>query len=259
MSYRVSFRRYGALPAIVGLLNVGNAQNAPNAIARFEVASLKPSAPNNLGEGFSLNLYPGGRLRSINISLRHLIQIAYDLKQKSHVTGELSWLDSQKYDLEAKAGSAIGEPQARIMIQALLEERFKLKIHRESRQLPIYSLVLEKGGATGPNLHPSLNGDCGAMIEPQSVPSPAPGTPAAQSFLCLLVTSVAIERIWASWPLIYPWYLAAQYLTRRISREVLIWHLRGLPTKAWDNLPKATVLPMPLDHQSTLRFASNSD
>src|ERR1700722_2833230 len=84
----------------------------------FAAASLKPSAPNNLGGGYSLALSPGGRLRGLNLSLQILIQIAYDLKQKDQVKPALGWLDShwfdsQRYDLEATAGAPVGEPQAR--------------------------------------------------------------------------------------------------------------------------------------------------
>lgn len=129
----------------------------------FEVASLKPAAPNNLGEGYSLSLLPGGRLRAANMSLRQMIQIAWDLKRKNLVTGDLSWLDSQKYDLDAKASGALGEPAARVMIQTLLVERFQLRFHRETRQLPVYFLKLAKTGMTGPELHPSPSGDCGKV------------------------------------------------------------------------------------------------
>ena len=123
------------LPLVISLSPAAVAQSAPPAGSEFEAASLKPSVPNNLGGGYTLTLYPGGRLRGLNLSLQTLIQIAYDLKQKDQVTGTLSWLDSQRYDLEATAGAAVGEPQARIMLQGLLQQIwFKLKFHREIRE-----------------------------------------------------------------------------------------------------------------------------
>jgi uncharacterized protein (TIGR03435 family) len=165
-----------ALQFVVGLLSFAEAQDARNGPA-FEVASLKPST--SVNRGYSLTLYPGGRVRGVNISLQQLIQIAYDLKLKNQVTGAFSWLDSQRYNLEASAGSAVGEPQVRLMIQALLEERFKLKFHREIRELPVYSLVLAKNGVKrGTSLRAAPSGDCGAMTTPQAVPPPAgPGAP----------------------------------------------------------------------------------
>ena len=165
---------------VVSLSPAAVAQNAAPVGSAFEAASLKPSVPNNLSGGYTLTLYPGGRLKGMNLSLQTLIQIAYDLKQKDQVTGALSWLDSQRYDLEATAGAAVGEPQARIMLQSLLQERFKLKFHRETREFPVYYLVTARNGVRGPNLREAPNGDCGAMTTPQAVPPPAgPGSPAS--------------------------------------------------------------------------------
>jgi uncharacterized protein (TIGR03435 family) len=140
---------------LVGIAGLCCAQTA------FEVASLKPAAPNNMGEGYSVSISPGGRLRGANVSLRQMIQIAWDLKQKNLVTGDVSWLDSQKYDLDAKAAGALGEPEARVMLQSLLLERFNLKYHRATRQLPVYFLEQAKSGVTGPDLQASPSGDCG--------------------------------------------------------------------------------------------------
>jgi uncharacterized protein (TIGR03435 family) len=150
------------------------AQQAPR--PEFEVASLKPSTSSY--SGYGLTLYPGGRLRGVNISLQQLIRIAYDLQQTNQVTGALSWLDSQRYELEARAGGAVGESQTRLMMQTLLEERFKLKIHREVKDLPIYFLIVAKAGVKGgPNLHESPSGDCGAMTTPAAVPAPSRSGP----------------------------------------------------------------------------------
>jgi uncharacterized protein (TIGR03435 family) len=158
---------------LVGIAGLCWAQTA------FEVASLKPAAPNNMGDGFSLSVFPGGRLRGANMSLRQMIQIAWDLKQKNLVTGDGNWLDSQKYDLDAKVSGALGEPEARVMMQTLLLERFNLKYHRETRQLPVYFLELAKSGVTGPDLHEAPSGDCGKMPNAQAVPPPTPGAPGA--------------------------------------------------------------------------------
>lgn len=83
-------------------------------------------------------------MRRVNISLRQLIQIAYDPKLKNRVTGGLNWLDSERYDLDAGAGAAAGESQVRVMMQALLREGSSAKFRREIKELPVYSVVLEK-------------------------------------------------------------------------------------------------------------------
>ena len=154
----------------IGLLGIAEGQT-------FEVASLKPRTSSD--GGYRLTVYPGGRVLGLNISLRQLIRIAYDLKLPNQVTGTLNWLDSQKYDLEANAGGPAGEPEVRIMLQSLLTERFKLKFHREVRESTIYSLVLAKNGVKGgPGIHEAPSGDCGAMKTPQAVPpTDGPGAP----------------------------------------------------------------------------------
>ncbi len=63
-------------------------------------------------------------------------------------------------------------------MQTLLQERFRLKFHRETRQLPVYFLVMAKSGVTGPELHASPSGDCGKMPNAQAVPPPTPGAAA---------------------------------------------------------------------------------
>src|SRR4051794_35059200 len=86
-------RTFAFVFLLLGTVAITNAQTA------FEVASLKP---NHSGEGgYQLSLYPGGRLQGRNMSLQHMIQIAWDLKEKDQVTGTLSWLDTDKYDLDA--------------------------------------------------------------------------------------------------------------------------------------------------------------
>jgi uncharacterized protein (TIGR03435 family) len=166
-------RTFGCVFLLLGSVVIANAQTA------FEVASLKP---NNSGEGgYRLTLYPGGRLQGRNLSLQYMIQVAWDLKEKDQVTGTLSWLDADRYDLDANAGKVVGEPEARVMMQTLLLERFKLKIHRDTKDAPVYFLVqAKKGASVAPGLHAAPSGDCGAMATPATVPPPG-GTNASAS------------------------------------------------------------------------------
>jgi uncharacterized protein (TIGR03435 family) len=76
------------------------------------------------------------------------------------ILGDLPWLESQRFDLEAKAAALTALPQLRLMTQSLLDERFKLKFHRETRELPIYSLTLVKSGVKGPGLTDAPNEPC---------------------------------------------------------------------------------------------------
>jgi uncharacterized protein (TIGR03435 family) len=131
-----------------GTLVHAQTQSAPR--PAFEVASIKPGDPNS--QMFRIGSMPGGRFAANNASLKLLIQTAYDVRSHQ-ISGGPNWLDSAKFDIEAKSDSAApipagpaGGPQMRLMLQSLLEERFKLKLHRESKEEPVYELVVAKGG-----------------------------------------------------------------------------------------------------------------
>lgn len=138
------------IPAVAAL---AAALIVPGATAQppqtFEVASIKPSAALTVTE---TRRYPGGRFVASGVTLKDLIQRAYDVKD-FQISGGPKWLHSERYDIAAKAGENIPRAQSLDpMIQALLADRFKLKIHRETREMPIYSLVVDRGG---PKLQPN--------------------------------------------------------------------------------------------------------
>ena len=109
----------------------------------FEVASVKT---NNSGQrGYALPPPKGGRFTATNVSLKALILYAYHL-QDLQLIGASSWINSVPYDVEAKAEGSPVQARVRLMVQELLEDRFKLKVHREERQLSIYTLRLAKKG-----------------------------------------------------------------------------------------------------------------
>jgi uncharacterized protein (TIGR03435 family) len=91
------------------------------------------------------------------------------------IKGSPSWVDSDRYTIDVKAeDAAISQETMRgPMMQALLEERFKLKIHRESKEIPVYELTVVSGGA---KLQPSKEGSCIVKFSPQDR-EPAPGQP----------------------------------------------------------------------------------
>jgi uncharacterized protein (TIGR03435 family) len=132
----------------------------------FEAASLKPN-PGGRG-GFAIRVLPGGKLSARNIPLKRLIAVAYSATD-FQIFGNISWLESQGFDMEAEASGPADLNQIRVMLQSLLDERFNLKFHRETRELPIYSLVLAKNKGSG--LTEAANGDCGSSVGPE-VPAP---------------------------------------------------------------------------------------
>jgi uncharacterized protein (TIGR03435 family) len=131
----------------------------------FEVASVKPSK----GGGGPYNRILPGRLLVTYSSLRDLIAFAYGVRTDQIAEGS-SWIVSDHYDIEAKAaGNVAGSQIAGAMLQALLEDRFKLMLHRETRQLPVYELTALKNGL---KLQPTKEGSC-APFSSDSPPLPA--------------------------------------------------------------------------------------
>jgi len=131
----------------VALLAQAPPPQAPAAAQSFEVASVKPSNPNPTGPlgGTPMVLPALGRLTAQNVTLRMLVMTAYN-RQPFQIVGSLPWWNSNKFDITAKAedGSATLD-QMRVMLQGLLADRFKLKTHVETREVPIYELVLARG------------------------------------------------------------------------------------------------------------------
>ena len=131
----------------VALLAQAPPPRAPAAAQSFEVASVKPSNPNPTGPlGATPMILPAlGRLTAQNVTLRMLVMTAYN-RQPFQIVGGTPWWNANKFDITAKAedGSA-GLEQMRTMLQGLLADRFKLKAHIETREVPIYELVLARG------------------------------------------------------------------------------------------------------------------
>jgi uncharacterized protein (TIGR03435 family) len=158
---------------------------APNAEApAFEVASIKQ---NKSGDGRSfLGNPPGGRFSATNMPLRGLIAFAYATSQplpNFRIIGGPSWIDSDRFDINAKAstefqpGTNGPSPQVFLMLKALLAERFKLVAHNETRELPVYDLVMARSDARpGPQLRKS-DVDCAALFASRRGGGPPPPPP----------------------------------------------------------------------------------
>ena len=136
---------------------IGAQQSSPSATAprQFEVAALKESAPDQRGTSWDGR---SDRITIRNYTLRHLIRVAYDLKSDLQILGGPEWIDKSHFDISAKlddvdAASLYKMPyedshrQILLMVQALLGERFQLKLKQDQRTLPVYSLVIAKSGA----------------------------------------------------------------------------------------------------------------
>jgi uncharacterized protein (TIGR03435 family) len=117
----------------------------------FEVAAIR-SHPGEVTFSSDPSIR-GSRVTGTACTLLDMITTAYDVRY-DQISGGPAWVGTERYDLEAKAGGD-GQPtqdQMRMMLQNLLAERFQLKLHRDTKEVPIYALVV---GRNGPKLTPS--------------------------------------------------------------------------------------------------------
>src|SRR5208337_1943145 len=155
-------------PVVFGLLNIpqGRAQSPQKTGApspSFDVASIKPNRSGELNISFG---FQPGRFIANGTTVKQLIALAYNVRDLQ-VSGGPSWIDSERYNIEAKEPDSVAEElpklppaqrgeQLRLMVQSLLADRFKLKLSRETKELPVYALVVAKNG---PKLQEAKPGD----------------------------------------------------------------------------------------------------
>jgi bla regulator protein blaR1 len=175
----------------------GRPQSAPSAIQpdstewqtaaggkmAFDAASVKPSTEFVLPP-FPLNSNnfkpPGNRL-SAAFPLETFISFAYKLDAAQRKAASVhwpAWLRSEGYTIMARAEGNPSKDQMRLMMQSLLADRFRLAVHFETEEVPVYAMTLVKAGTTGPKLRPHSEGPpCPADIaaEPGFKPPPKTG------------------------------------------------------------------------------------
>ena len=162
-------------PLVFGILNAApsRAQMPEPAGPRpaFEVASIKPSDPS--ARGTSQRIAPGGRYTAQNITVRLLIEHAYNIRD-FQLSGGPDWVNSARYDIVAKAEDPSDEDPRTLTgaqreafrqklqqrLQSLLEERFQLKFHNSTKELPTCALVV---GKSGPKLQKAKDTVTGPM------------------------------------------------------------------------------------------------
>lgn len=155
--------RAGLIGLRIGLCCSGLVALALSAGAQqpaFEVASVKPHKPDVAGENRgreSIDTVPGV-LTVRNASLSSCIKWAY-LVRDHQISGP-AWLNEERYDISAKAAAPAHLNELRRMLRTLLAERFSLQLHREAKELPVYSLVTAK---SGPKLHKAEPGGITSM------------------------------------------------------------------------------------------------
>lgn len=130
-----------------------DAQTVPQ--FEFDVASIRQ----NMDGGGHMHIWNDrhtGEFRTVNAPLKMILEYAYDLPQTQMVGGP-KWVDSARFDIDAKSDAAVGDALAkmdtgvandhkRAMVRTLLEDRFGLVVHKETREMPVFDLVVAKGG-----------------------------------------------------------------------------------------------------------------
>ncbi len=156
-------------------------QAAAGGKKEFDVASVRLSAPDSKPRGTAIQnpfneAPPTGGLFSANGHLLAYIVFAYkllDLNQMMSLNEKLpEWARNDSYDIQARAEDGATPDEMRLMMQSLLADRFKLAMHYETKTLPVFALVLDKPGKTGPQLvpHPA---DAPCLDKPEK-PAPVP-------------------------------------------------------------------------------------
>jgi len=170
--------------AVVGGIAGIQAAQAPAKPPTFEVVSIKRSRSDETGG--SMGFQPGGRFRSLNVPVDSMLTTAFSPDRPmldSQVIGP-SWIASDRFDITAKAPSDLPSDVASLsklmpaMLRALLEDRFKLKAHMETREDQIYALVMARSdGSLGPQLHRAA-ADCLTLaMARRENPAAAPALP----------------------------------------------------------------------------------
>jgi uncharacterized protein (TIGR03435 family) len=131
----------------------------------FEVATIKRNT--SLDGSGGMRNEAGGRFEAVNVPVFWLVAGAYSESmgalRPSQIIGALGWLESEHYDIIARAANPSDMSsfnKTRLLLRSLLEDRFKLRVHRDQRQMPIYALVRARSdGGLGPRFKQSTP-DC---------------------------------------------------------------------------------------------------
>src|SRR5436190_13632925 len=133
-------RVLACLMFLVFLASVASSQSPDH----FEVASIRL---NKTGGSSDADFLPGGRFRGRNLSVRKMIQMG-TMVEDNQIIGVPAWADTESYDVDGKTVSTEPVTQERKsdVMMALLEERFSFKVHRDTKEGPVYRLEVAKSG-----------------------------------------------------------------------------------------------------------------
>jgi uncharacterized protein (TIGR03435 family) len=170
-------RRFYLRAAVIGLISATliGAQHTPARLT-FDVTSIRPSKPG--GRGGGIKAMPGGQeYTAQNVPVRLIISLMYRVPVRQ-ITGGPAWLDTDLYDIEAKADRSYNLDDLHVMFQNLLADEFKLKFHKEIKEGPVYALMVDKAGSkmkvneTAQDFKIPINGGKDGVVVGVRVPMP---------------------------------------------------------------------------------------
>ena len=196
----VRFKRITSISLVV--LTCVLAQQTGSKRPEFAVGSIRPSNSEGRPEVGNFN----GRGYGKNATLKMIMATAYQVPA-FQISGGPKWVDSDRFNIEARAEDpTTGYIQLRLMTQSLLEDRFRLKLHRETRESAVYLLVTTKGG---PKMTPSIDQATPDATGPSFSPADGPLRGGAVKGRGMLVTNAATMSV------------LANLLTSELGRPVL--------------------------------------
>jgi uncharacterized protein (TIGR03435 family) len=174
------------ITAALAILSAQGSRDVPKQPA-FDVTSVKQNTSGEIGMGGPGDRFQNGQFRLTNRPLRQLIREAFRIRRTDDLIGGPAWLDADRWDIAGKKESVSGDVWP--MVRTLLADRFKLVTHYETREVPIYALVIaRRDGRLGPSLRPTA--------EPASLRI-APGLFSGRAPIAMLVDGVlssAVQR-----------------------------------------------------------------
>jgi len=225
----------------------------------FETASVKPNKSGD--EKRFTRVDPGGGLTVVNMQLRELITWAYQI-QSFQLEGGPGWIASDRFDILAKPEREVpstGEQDPRrMMLRTLLADRFKLVMHKETKELPIFELVLARqDGKLGPQLRPAAV-DCAARAAAARAGTPPPSSgPPGPGFCGTTMNPVSVRGGGATMAML------ASLLERAAKRLVIDrtglkgnWDLEVNYTPDRSQLPPGVELPSSIDPNGPSLFTA---
>ena len=135
---------------------------------------------------------PSGQLTIRNVTMRQLIALAYkEVLATDYLTGGPGWIEDDRFDVQAKVPENTPLHTQRLMLQAALEDRFSLQVHREQRSMPVFALVVAKGG---PKLRPTTvtSGELGGCPRSQVSPDGLVHKPCENTSMSVLAEQLPI-------------------------------------------------------------------